>query len=111
LEAQSKLSELAALTPDEARDLLERLRWPEGAVCPNCGEIGNAGKLTARPGSKKPVRKGVWKCYGCLEQFTVTVGTVFEASHIALNKWLLATYLRSTASDGGDISAGIESRK
>lgn len=78
---------------DAARDFLESYRWPSGAVCPHCGEVGNAGKLTARSGSKRPVRKGVWKCYGCLEQFSVTVGTVFEDSHVPLHKWLLAAYL------------------
>jgi transposase-like protein len=78
---------------DQARELLESVRWPDGPICPHCGEINNAGKLTARPGSKKPVRKGVWKCYGCCEQFSVTVGTVFEDSHIPLHKWLWAAYL------------------
>ncbi|MGB9491729.1 MAG: IS1595 family transposase, partial [Terriglobales bacterium] len=78
---------------DQARDLLESVRWPDGPVCPKCGEIGNARKLEARSDSKKPVRKGVWKCYGCCEQFSVTVGTVFEDSHIPLHKWLWAAYL------------------
>jgi transposase-like protein len=85
---------------DHARQLLESVRWPEGPVCPHCGEINNAGKLKARPGSKKPVRKGVWKCYGCCEQFTVTVGTVFEDSHIPLNRWLLAAYLLCASKKG-----------
>lgn len=86
--------------PDAAREFLERLRWPEGPVCPKCGEIGNARKLRARPDSKRPVRKGVWKCYGCLEQFTVTVKTVFEDSHVPLNKWLLAAYLMCASKKG-----------
>ncbi len=78
---------------DSARRLLESIRWPEGPVCPHCGEIGNAGRLEPRADSKKPCRKGLWKCYGCLEQFSVTVGTVFEDSHIPLHKWLMASYL------------------
>ncbi len=85
---------------DSARTFLEKLRWPNGPVCPHCGEIGNAGKLTPRTSSKKPVRKGVWKCYGCLEQFTVTVGTVFEDSHVPLHKWLLAAYLICASKKG-----------
>jgi hypothetical protein len=56
--------------------------------------------LKARPSSKKPVRKGVWKCYGCCEQFTVTVGTVFEDSHIPLHRWLLAGYLLCASKKG-----------
>lgn len=69
---------------ESAPKLYESVRWPDGPVCPHCGEINNAGQLQARPGSKKPVRKGVWKCYGCREQFSVTVGTIFEDSHIPL---------------------------
>jgi hypothetical protein len=56
--------------------------------------------LKARPNSKKPVRKGVWKCYGCCEQFSVTVGTVFEDSHIPLNRWILASYLLCASKKG-----------
>jgi transposase-like protein len=78
---------------ESARRLLESIRWPEGPVCPHCGEIGNAGRLEPRADSKKPCRSGLWKCYGCLEQFSVTVGTVFEDSHIPLHKWLMAAYL------------------
>jgi transposase-like protein len=36
----------------------------------------------------------------CREQFTVTVGTVFERSKIALNKWLLATFLLASSKKG-----------
>ena len=101
----SKLFNLSKLHDDfsreeSAREMMESIRWPEGPVCPHCGEINNAGKLEARSTSKKPVRKGVWKCYGCLEQFTVTVGTVFEDSHIPLNKWMLAAYLLCASKKG-----------
>ncbi len=57
-------------------------------------------KLTAKPGSKKPVRPGVYKCKGCEQQFTVTVGTIFEDSHIPLNKWLLAVHLLCASKKG-----------
>jgi transposase-like protein len=87
-------------TEETARAFFESLRWPDGPVCPHCGEIGNAGKLEARPGSKKPVRKGVWKCYGCREQFSATVGTVFEDSHIPLHRWLLTAYLLCASKKG-----------
>jgi transposase-like protein len=85
---------------ESARRLLESIRWPEGPVCPHCGEIGNAGRLEPRAESKKPCRKGLWKCYGCLEQFSVTVGTVFEDSHIPLRKWLLAAYMLCASKKG-----------
>jgi len=85
---------------ENARQLLESIRWPEGIVCIHCGEINNAGRLKPRPDSKKPVRKGVWKCYGCKEQFSVTVGTVFEDSHIPLHRWLLISYLMCASKKG-----------
>lgn len=85
---------------DKAREYLEQQRWPEGAICPHCGVIGEAYRLTAKPGSKTPVRKGVWKCGGCREQFTVTVGTIFEGSHIKLHKWLLAVHLLCSSKKG-----------
>jgi transposase-like protein len=85
---------------ESARKLLESVRWPDGPVCPHCGEINNAGRLIPRADSKKPVRRRVWKCYGCREQFTVTVGTVFEHSLIPLHRWLLAAYLLCASKKG-----------
>jgi transposase-like protein len=88
---------------DKAREFLEAKRWPDGPVCPHCGVIGEAFRLTANIKNKKHkthVRKGVWKCGGCREQFSVTVGTVMEDSHIPLNKWLLAFHLLAASKKG-----------
>ena len=86
---------------DKAREFLEKLRWPDGPVCPKCGEVNNAYRLEPKPSKKdKHVRKGVWKCGGCREQFTVTVGTIFEDSHIPLSKWLLAYHLLCASKKG-----------
>jgi transposase-like protein len=95
-----RLSKFSDLTESTAREVLESLRWPDGPVCPHCGEINNAKRLTPRPESKEPVRKGVWKCYGCREQFSVTVGSVFEDSHIPLHRWLLVGYLMCASKKG-----------
>jgi transposase-like protein len=84
---------------EKAREFLENLRWPKGAVCPHCG-CKTAYKLTAKPASKKPVRAGVYKCKDCEQQFTVTVNTIFEDSHIPLNKWLLAIHLLCASKKG-----------
>jgi transposase-like protein len=62
--------------------------------------IGESFRLQAKSNSKTPVRKGVWKCGGCRKQFTVTVGTIFEGSHIPLNKWLLAIHLLCASKKG-----------
>jgi transposase-like protein len=86
---------------DKAREFLEKLRWPDGPVCPHCGLLDNAYRLEPKPSKKGThVRKGVWKCGGCREQFTVTVGTIFEDSHIPLSKWLLAYHLLCASKKG-----------
>ena len=86
---------------DAAREFMEKLRWPDGPVCPHCGELNNAYRLEPKPSKKNThVRKGVWKCAGCREQFTVTIGTIFEDSHIPLNKWLLAYHLLCASKKG-----------
>ena len=85
---------------DAAREYLEARLWPSGPLCPHCAVTGNIYKLESRPGSKSKLRKGVYKCGGCRKQFTVTVGTIFEDSHIPLHRWLLATYLMCTSKTG-----------
>jgi transposase-like protein len=80
---------------EKAREYLEALRWPNGAICPHCGVIGHAYKLEG-----KAHRPGVYKCGSCRDQFTVTVGTVFERSKIALNVWLQAVHLMCASKKG-----------
>jgi transposase-like protein len=80
-----------------ARAHLERTRWPNGPVCPHCGSVDDA---TALQGEAH--RAGVYQCNAkeCREQFTVTVGTVFERSKVPLNKWLLASFLMASSKKG-----------
>lgn len=85
---------------DAAREYLEKHTWPDGPVCPHCGLVNEAYKLTPKPGSKSAVRKGVWKCKGCRKQFTVTVKSIFADSHIPLHKWLLAIHLMASSKKG-----------
>src|SRR2546427_9115281 len=80
---------------DKAREFLEKLRWPDGPFCPHCGEIGRVYKLQG-----KTTRPGLYKCGGCRKPFTVTVGTIFEDSHIPLSKWLLAYHLLCASKKG-----------
>lgn len=79
---------------EAAREKLESIRWPDGPECPHCGLI-NATKLEG-----KAHRKGVYQCNKCREQFTVTVGTVFERSKVPLHKWLLANHLMCASKKG-----------
>jgi transposase-like protein len=80
---------------DLARAHLEKSRWPNGPVCPHCGVVNEATSVGG-----KAARKGCYQCNACREQFSVTVGTVFESSKVPLNKWLLATYLMSSSKKG-----------
>ncbi len=85
---------------DSAREFLEKQRWPDGPVCPHCKVVGEAYRLKPTANGKTHVRKGVWKCAGCRKEFTVTVGTIFEDSHIPLHKWLLAYHLLCASKKG-----------
>jgi transposase-like protein len=76
-----------------AREHLESVLWPDGAVCPRCGIGGN--RITKLQG--KSTRPGVFKCKDCRKPFSVTVGTVMERSHIPLHKWVLAAQLMASS--------------
>jgi transposase-like protein len=100
------LSTLAKHFSDEtaARELLERMRWPDGRpVCPTCGQPDHVYRMRRMAVTKKgkPGRPGLLRCRACKRQFTVTVGTIFEDSHIPLSKWLLAIYLLCGAGKKG----------
>ena len=85
---------------DSARDFLEAQRWPDGKpVCPHCGSVEGY-RLTAKPGSKSPVRKGVCKCKECRKQFTVRVGTIMEDSKLPIRYWLYAIHLMTSSKKG-----------
>lgn len=81
------------LNDRKARELLERVRWPEGPICPHCVVVGGHYRVRPKRGSRSPVREGVWKCRDCRKQFTVTVGTVFQGSKIPLSQWVTAIHL------------------
>ncbi|MGE3247790.1 MAG: IS1595 family transposase [Beijerinckiaceae bacterium] len=82
---------------DAARKHLEKQRWPNGPECPHCGNV-NQNRIKALAG--KSHRPGLYQCAECREQFTVTVGTVFERSKIPLNKWLFAVHLMTASKKG-----------
>lgn len=72
-------------TDDACRAHMERTRWPDGPVCPGCGSVDHAGVISTRP--------GWYRCHACGRQFSVTVGTALEGTHLPLRHWYLAMYL------------------
>lgn len=88
---------------DKAREFLEAKRWPDGPVCPHCGVLNEATKLEpkiGKEGVKSHGRKGLWNCNACRRQFSATIGTIFEDSHIPLHKWLFAIHLLCASKKG-----------
>ncbi|MBI4723538.1 MAG: IS1595 family transposase [Rhodomicrobium sp.] len=101
---------------DEAAafEFVESVVWPEGPVCPDCGnkdKIYVLKGVRSKPSKKHPEgveRHGLKKCGKCLKQFTVRVGTVFESSHLPSHQWLQAFHLMCSSKKG--ISANQLSR-
>src|SRR3954470_23660869 len=86
---------------------VEATLWPNGPSCPHCGNVDAAriGRLNARskPSKKNPegvVRHGLRKCYACRKEFTVRVGTIFEASHCALHLCLQVIHMMTSSKRG-----------
>ncbi len=88
------LLELSQLSEDEVRDYLEKQRWPKGPVCAHC-QSANVYRMAG-----KATRPGLLKCRDCRKQFSVTVGTVMERSHIPIQKWVLAIHLMASSKKG-----------
>jgi transposase-like protein len=79
-------------TDEACRAHLERVRWPNRAVCDRCGSINQAGPVGGRT--------GFYRCHACAKQFSVTVGTPMHGSHLAVHVWYLALYLGLASSKG-----------
>jgi transposase-like protein len=77
-------------TEEKCRELLVRLRWPEGPRCLRC----------KAPVVELETEKQLFYCKDCDYQFSVTAGTVFNDSHLPLFKWFAATLLLCEAKKG-----------
>jgi len=78
---------------EAARAYLETLRWPDGPICPHCGVVNHAYPI-------KPA--GTYRCAeaACRGNFTVTMNSPMERSHIALHKWVQAFHLLCSSKKG-----------
>jgi transposase-like protein len=72
---------------------LEAIVWPDGPFCPRCGGFD---RVTPVKGG----RLGLRRCGPCKREFTVTVGTLFERSHVPLNLWFQAAHLMASSKKG-----------
>jgi transposase-like protein len=77
-------------TDEKCRELLVRLRWPNGVECLRCHE----------PVVELATAKQLFYCKACDYQFSVTASTIFNDSHLPLQKWFLATLLLCEARKG-----------
>jgi transposase-like protein len=90
------LDQLREQFPDEqaCRQFFESVIWDNGRKCPHCGCLQSC----ALKG--KSVRPGLYECYHCKRQFTVTTKTPMHSTKLALWKWLQAMYLIINSSKG-----------
>ena len=77
-------------TEEQCYQELFKLRWPTGFTCPKCG-YGKGGWLRTR---------GVYQCYHCAHQASVTSGTIFHATKLPLTVWFLCMYLMTQNKNG-----------
>lgn len=83
-------------TEEACREYLENLVWKGEPVCPHCG-VKSTQHYKLKHGE---AFKGLYKCCDCRKRFTVTVGTMFEGSHLPLDSWFMTIYLFTTSKKG-----------
>lgn len=71
---------------------LEKARWPDGPVCPGCGVVNHASRITTLPGR--------FTCLDCGKRFSVTAGTPMHGTHLPPATWIIAMYLIASSSKG-----------
>jgi transposase-like protein len=91
--AMSILSQPHFHNEEAAIARLEAIVWPQGPYCPRCGGFD---RITPVKGG----RAGLRRCGPCKREFTVTVGTIFERSHVKLHKWFQAAHLMASSKKG-----------
>ena len=85
-------------TDSQCLAYLEQFRWPTGVRCTECG-TARISRITRRTESKNK-RTKLYQCLTCKAQFSATSGTLFNDSHLPLNKWFLAITLICNAKKG-----------
>jgi len=84
--------------PHRAFEYAKTLRWPDGKItCPRCDSEKNS---FVRSKTRKNQPRYLWFCYGCEQQFTLKVGTIFEDSALGLDKWMTAVWMLVNCKNG-----------
>jgi transposase-like protein len=99
-------------TPEACNDFLEKMRWPDGPECLHC-DSKRVSKYVKKPGKRTKLNPDtgeletkdipariLYVCLDCKKQFSVGEGTIFNDTHLSLDKWLLAVALMVNAKKG-----------
>jgi len=78
-------------TESACLEFIARLRWPEGFICPGCGE---------KPANPSLMGRGLFLCRKCKRQTSITSGTLFHGSHKPLRTWFLAMWFVTSQKHG-----------
>jgi len=76
--------------PQRTLEFVIAMRWPHGPVCPRCNAVEYHFLKT----------RALWECKSCKKHYSVKVGTIFEDSHIPLDKWMCAMWMVVSAKNG-----------
>src|ERR1043166_414584 len=99
-------------TPEACNDFLEKMRWPDAVECVHCSgkrvskytkQVGTRTRQNRKTGKleEKPVPARIlYVCLDCKRQFSVTEGTIFNDTHLPLEKWFMAVALMVNAKKG-----------
>ena len=79
------------LSEKDCLDYITKLRWPEGFICPGCGE---------KPDKPSLMGRGLFLCRQCKRQTSITAGTLFHGSHKPLRTWFLAMWFVTSQKHG-----------
>src|SRR5215510_4122299 len=93
------LRAIPAACSDETKavEFIEQLRWGSDPACPRCGDT-DVNQMQNKTGGRNA--RFLWRCYGCKQQFTVRIGTIFEDSRIPLRIWCHAFWRACSSKKG-----------
>jgi transposase-like protein len=94
------VTEIPAACSDELKavEFFERQRWGESVGCPRCGDTDVYQLRDPKTGGRHA--RFLWSCRGCVQQFTVRIGTIMEESRIPFRHWAYAFWAACSSKKG-----------